>query len=568
MFITKYLISTLKEIPSHTYTVSHKLMIKAGLIRQLASGLYTWLPTGLLVLKKIKNIIHEEMNKIGALEILIPIMQPSDIWKKSGRLNNYGDELIKFKDRNNRSFILSPTNEETITHLIKNEIKSYKSLPIHLYQIQTKFRDEIRPKSGTIRLREFIMKDSYSFHNNYKSLKSTYYLMHKTYKKIFNFIGLKFTKTKASTGNIGGNISHEFQAFSKNGDNKIVITKPSNYVSSIELTDSIRNINKYSLPFTNISYIYTNNIKNINELSYKINVSIKKIIKIFIVKGSKKKKPLIAILIRSDHSLNIIKTEKINSIFSPLYILNDEEIYNYLGVKSIFLGPLGLKIPIIADFTLLKINDFISGSNIKNKFLIGINWKRDLPLPIFKNIRNVVEGDIHLDNKEIIYIKNSIEIGHIFMLGNKYSKIMKSNFQNKLGKKENLIMGCYGIGVTRIISAIIEQNYDKDGIIWPISISPFKIAIIPINMHNYSKVKKISKLLYILLKKYKLEVIFDDRKESPMVMIKDIKLIGIPYIIIINNYNIKKKKIEYINRISNEKKIIYIKDILNFFLNI
>lgn len=568
MFITKYLISTLKEIPSHTYTISHKLMIKAGLIRQLSSGLYTWLPTGLRVLKKIKNIIHEEMNKIGALEILIPIMQPSNIWKKSGRLNKYGDELIKFKDRNNRSFILSPTNEETITYLIKNEIKSYKSLPIHLYQIQTKFRDEIRPKSGTVRLREFIMKDSYSFHNNYKSLRNTYYLMHKTYRKIFNRIGLNFTKTKANTGNIGGIISHEFQSFSKNGDNKIVITKPSNYVSSIELSDSIRNISKYNLPYTKISYIYINNIKNIKELSYKINVSIKKMIKIFIVKGSKKKNPLIAILIRGDHNLNIIKIKKINSILSPLYILNDEEIYNYLGIKSIFLGPLGLKIPIIADFTVSKINDFISGSNINNKFIIGINWKRDLPLPIFKNIRNVVEGDIHLDNKEIIYIKNGIEIGHIFMLGNKYSKIMKSNFQNKLGKKENLIMGCYGIGVTRIISAIIEQNYDKNGIIWPISISPFKIAIIPINMYNFSKVKKTSILLYILLKKYKLEVILDDRKESPIVMIKDIKLIGIPHIIIINNYNLKKKKIEYIDRINNKKKIIYIKDILKFFLNI
>ncbi|AZP36174.1 Proline--tRNA ligase [Candidatus Annandia adelgestsuga] len=568
MFFTKYLISTLKEIPYYTDTISHTLMVRAGLIRQLASGLYTWLPTGLRVLNNIKKIICEEMNKIGALEILIPIMQPKDIWKKSNRLNTYGNELIKFKDRNNRSFILSPTNEEIITYLIKNEINSYKSLPIHLYQIQTKFRDEIRPKFGTIRLREFIMKDSYSFHENYKSLENTYYKIQKTYRKIFNRIGLKFVKIKANTGYIGGTKSHEFHSFSKNGDNKISITKPSNYTSNIELTKFIRKINKISLPIIKLFYIYIKNIKNIKELSYKINISIKKILKIFIVKGSKKSNPFIALILRGDHKLNLLKTEKIKNIFSPLYILNDKEIYNFLGIKSIFLGPIGLKIPIIADFSVSKMNNFISGSNINNKYLIGINWKIDLPLPIFKNIRNVITGDTNYKNKEKIYIKKSIEIGHIFMLGDKYSKIMNSNFQNKFGKKKNLIMGCYGIGITRIVSAVIEQNYDINGIKWPISISPFQIALIPINMHKFNNVKKIAKFLYIIFKQYKFEIILDDRKESPGIMLKDIKLIGIPHIIIINNINLKKKNIEYLNRINNTIQIMNIKNILKLFLKI
>ncbi|WMY96501.1 MAG: proline--tRNA ligase [Arsenophonus sp.] len=564
MRTSQYLLCTLKEMPSDTEVISHKLMLKAGMIRKLASGLYNWLPTGVRVLKKIKNIIREEMNQTGAIEIATPIVQPAKLWKKSRRWEQYGPELLSFMYHGDESFVLGPTNEEVITDLMRHEINSYKQLPLNVYQIQTKFRDEIRPRFGVIRSREFIMKDAYSFHIDQKSLQKTYDIMYTTYNKIFTRIGFNFRVVKADTGSIGGNISHEFQVLADSGEDNIVFSNKSNYASNIELAETIC-LTKRPKPTENMRLISTPNIKSISELSKLYNLPIEKIVKTLIVIGVKNHgHQLVALLIRADHELNKLKAEKHPLISTPLKFATKEEIKKILKVSPNTLGPINLLVPIIIDSSVAVMSDFTAGANINNKHYFGINWKRDISIPYIYDLRNVVSGDPSPDGKGILQTKRGIEIGHIFQLGEKYAKAMNFTVQNKNGDHKTITMGCYGIGITRIIAAAIEQNNDDKGIIWTDAIAPFQVAILPINMHKSYRVQEVSEKIYHALKKHNIDVLFDDRKEQPGIMFADIELIGIPHIIIISEFHLNQNQIEYKYRRNNKKEFINLLEIIDF----
>lgn len=562
-----YLLSTIKENPKDTEIISHKLMLRAGIIRQVSVGLYVLLPTGLRILQKMKNIIREEMNKINSIEILMPVIQPISLWKNSGRLFKYGSELIKFKDRKSRSYIISPTNEEMITDLIKNELNSYKQLPLILYQIQTKFRDEIRPRFGVIRSREFIMKDAYSFHSDKISLQKTYIIIQKIYKNIFKRIDLKYYMVEANTGSIGGVKSHEFHVLSNNGESSLVFSTKSKYISNIELAKT--SIPKFSNPmsYKKLKLINIKNIEKFKDVILKYSIPIKQTLKIYIVYVNPNiKYKFIALIIRGDHKLNKSKVEKLLKLSSPLLFVNEKNINLYLGVKSFFLGPIHLTIPMIIDYNVFNMSNFISGANINGKFFLNINWLRDIPMPKLADLRKIVKGDISPDNQGYLKIKKSIEIAHIFQLGKKYSRIFKTSFKNKNSKNITLTMGCYGIGLLRTIASVIEQNNDKNGIIWPEALAPFNIAILPINMYKSNKIYETSNDIYNKLKEKKLDVLFDDRKEQFGLMLSDIELIGIPNIIIISKRSLNQKSVEYKNRKNGKKILISLNEIINFII--
>ncbi|CAL4321098.1 proline--tRNA ligase [Buchnera aphidicola] len=549
MRTTQYLLYTLKETPHDAKIISHQLMLRSGMIRQLSTGLYIWLPTGIRVLEKIKKIIKIEMKKINAYEISMPVIQPEYLWKESGRLKIYGKELLKLSDRRKNIFVLSPTNEEVITHFIRNEIDSYKKLPIIIYQIQEKFRDEIRPRCGVIRAREFVMKDAYSFHINQSCLEKTYNIMHQSYCNIFKKIKINFYIVKANSGSIGGNISHEFQALSPNGEDEIVFSNRSSYSSNIHLAKSMEVIefiqDKKKLDQINNNIISTKKLQNKND----INIPLDHQIKTILVKTKiDKKNNIAALLIRADHEINIEKIENIDIIFKPLTLINEKEIFTRLGIKKKFLGPIGLIMPIIADISVIKMKNFSIGSNIENQYFTNVNWNTDLPIPIIKDIRKVTEKDISPDGKGQLKIRKSIEIGHIFQLGKEYSNKMNAFVKEKNGNKKNMHMGCYGIGITRIIAAIIEQNHDNDGIIWPVEIAPFEVAILPINIKNNIQIQKTSEMLYKIFKIKNIDVLLDDRNERPGIMFSEIDLIGIPHQIIISQRCIKDGNIEYRQR--------------------
>ncbi|MFP3014344.1 MAG: proline--tRNA ligase [Arsenophonus sp.] len=565
MRTSKYFLFTLKDTPTDSSVISHKLMIRAGMIRKLSSGLYYWLPTGVRVLRKVERIIREEMNKIGAIEIFMPIVQPADIWQKSGRLNQYGPELFSFVDRNERHFVLGPTHEEVITNLIRNDITSYKHLPLNFYQIQTKFRDEARPRFGVIRSREFIMKNAYSFHSNQNSLQETYEEMYLAYSTILKRIGFNFRTVQADTGSIGGNISHEFQVLSDSGEDNIVFSISSDYAANIELAEAICLTKNRDSPTEDMRIIDTPNVNTIAELVSQYNLSIKKTVKTLIVGATKESGyKLIALLIRGDHELNEIKAEKHPLVSSPLRFATKEEIYEILQTSPGSLGPVNLPIPLIIDRSVAIISDFSAGANIDYKHYFGINWERDLPLPDIYDLRNVVDGDPSPDGNGTLKIKKGIEVAHIFQLGTKYSKAMKATVQNECGHNQIITMGCYGIGITRIIAAAIEQNHDDKGIIWPDAIAPFQVAILPINMHKSYRVKMIAKKLYYDLQLNGIDVIFDDRKERPGVMFADMNLIGIPHMIVIGDRNLNDNKVEYKQRRYNNNEFININELINF----
>ncbi|BGI50966.1 MAG: proline--tRNA ligase [Arsenophonus endosymbiont of Ceratovacuna japonica] len=565
MRTSQYLLSTLKEIPIDSDIISYNLMIRAGMIRKLASGLYDWLPTGIRVLRKIENIIREEMDRSGAIEIYMPIIQPADLWKENEHLNKYSTELFSFIDRNNRSFVLGPTNEKLISDLIRNEITSYKQLPLNLYQIQTKFRDEIRPRFGVIRSREFIMKDAYSFHINQNSLQKTYDIMYKTYNTIFTRIGINFIVVKADNGSIGGNISHEFQALSDNGENNIVFSTISDYAANIELAEVTYPTNENIAIFKDINFLNIFEKNNIKELIKQHNLPIEKTVKALIVNASKESGyKFIALLIRGDHELNKIKAEKHPLISKPLKFSTKEEILTLIKVKQSVINNINLPIPAIIDRSVSIMNNFSININIDYKYYFDIDWKKIFTLYDVYDLRNVINGDPSPDGKGILQIKKGIEIGHIFQLGTKYSKIMKTYVQNKDGYNQAIEMGCYGIGITRVIAAVIEQNHDHKGIIWPDIIAPFQVAILPINMYKSYRVKEIAEKLYYDLQINNINVIFNDRKELPGVMFADMELIGIPHVIIISDQNLNDNKIEYKQRKNNKKKIIHITHIIDF----
>jgi prolyl-tRNA synthetase len=564
MRTSQYLLSTLKETPADAEVISHQLMLRAGLIRKLASGLYTWLPTGLRVLQKVEHIVREEMNNAGALEILMPVVQPADIWQESGRWEQYGPELLRFNDRGNRDFVLGPTHEEVVTDLVRNELSSYKQLPINVYQIQTKFRDEVRPRFGVMRAREFVMKDAYSFHLTRESLQQTYDDMYQAYSKIFTRIGLDFRAVQADTGSIGGSSSHEFQVLAESGEDDIVFSTESDYAANIELAEAIAPAVTRQAPQQEMVLVDTPNAKTINELVEQHQLPIEKTVKTLIVKAAENSgHQLVALLIRGDHNLNEIKAEKLDLIASPLEFATEEQIRAAIGAGPGSLGPVNLSLPIVADRAVAVMSDFGAGANIDGKHYFNINWERDLALPsIVADIRNVVEGDPSPDGKGTLQIKRGIEVGHIFQLGTKYSQAMKATVQGEDGKNHVMEMGCYGIGVSRIVAASIEQNHDESGIIWPEAIAPFKVVIIPMNMHKSPRVQETAEKIYSELKAAGIEVLFDDRKERPGVMFADAELIGIPHMVVIGERNLENKQIEYKYRTNKDKEMISSDDIV------
>ncbi|MDA3979650.1 proline--tRNA ligase [Gallibacterium sp. AGMB14963] len=565
MRTSQYLLATLKETPADAEVVSHQLMLRAGMIRKLAAGLYTWMPTGVRVLKKVENIVREEMNKSGAIEVIMPVVQPADLWQESQRWDQYGPELLRFTDRGDRPFVLGPTHEEVITDLARRELSSYKQLPLNLYQIQTKFRDEVRPRFGVMRSREFIMKDAYSFHLSKESLQETYDVMHQTYCNIFNRLGLDFRPVQADTGSIGGSASHEFQVLAASGEDDIVFSTESDYAANIELAEAVA-LGERTAATEELRIVDTPNAKTIAALVEQFNLPIEKTVKTLIVHGVEKGQ-LIALLVRGDHELNEVKVEKLPQVASPLTFATEEEIRAAVGAGPGSLGPIKLPLEIIIDRTVANMSDFGAGANIDGKHYFGINWERDLPTPQIADLRNVVEGDPSPCGKGTLQIKRGIEVGHIFQLGKKYSDAMNATVQGEDGKPQTMMMGCYGIGVTRVVAAAIEQSHDDRGIIWSDALAPFQIAIVPMNMHKSPSVQQYAEELYQTLTQQGVEVLFDDRKERPGVMFADMELIGIPHMIVIGEKNLEKGEIEYKSRRTGEKEMISKQQLVEFIMN-
>jgi prolyl-tRNA synthetase len=568
MRTSQYLLSTLKETPASAEVVSHQLMLRAGLVRNLASGLYTWLPTGLKVLRKVENIVREEMERAGALEILMPMVQPADLWEESGRWEDYGPELLRIKDRHDRSFVLGPTHEEVITKLVANEISSYKQLPLNVYQVQSKFRDEIRPRFGIMRGREFLMKDAYSFHLSDECLDKTYQTMFDAYCRIFDRLGLDYRPVIADTGSIGGEASHEFHVLAESGEDDIAFSDASDFAANIEKAEALAPTGDRPTATQTLTEVSTPNVKTIEELAGFLKVDVKTTVKTLLVVGKEVKDqptPVIALVLRGDHQLNEIKAEHIPLIASPLTFASDEQILAAAGCDAGSIGPAGLSIPVIVDRSAAHLADFVCGANKNDVHFTGANWDRDCTEYTVADIRNVVEGDPSPCGQGNIVIKRGIEVGHIFQLGQKYAEAMKCGVLTEQGKNQILTMGCYGIGVSRIVAAAIEQNHDKYGIKWPEAIAPYQVAIVPMNMAKSARVKETAEAMYEQLQQAGIEVIFDDRKERPGVMFADHELIGTPLLLVIGERNLDNQELEVKNRITGEKTMIKIDDIMSLF---
>ncbi|WP_038182088.1 proline--tRNA ligase [Vibrio rhizosphaerae] len=563
MRTSKYLLSTLKETPNDAEIVSHQLMLRAGMIRKLASGLYTWLPTGLRVLRKVENIIREEMNKAGAVETLMPVVQPSELWQETGRWDKFGPELLRIADRHDRPFVLGPTHEEVITDMVRNEVKSYKQLPLSLYQIQTKFRDEVRPRFGVMRSREFIMKDAYSFHIDRESLEATYQDMHTAYCNIFNRMGLDFRPVLADSGAIGGSGSQEFHVLAESGEDLIAFSTDSDYAANIEKAEALAPTTPRPEPTQAMTLVDTPDAKTIAQLVEQFDLPIEQTIKTLYVKASEHiEAPIIALLLRGDHELNEVKAENLPEVAAPLTFATEEEIRELIGAGPGSLGPVGLKLPFITDHAVAVMSDFAAGANIDDKHYFGINWGRDVELGQVADLRNVVEGDPSPCGQGTLLLKRGIEVGHIFQLGTNYSESMKASVLGPDGKSVTMEMGCYGIGCTRVVAASIEQNHDQNGIIWPNAIAPFEVVIVPMNMHKSERVQEAAEKLYADLQAQGIDVLFDDRKERPGVMLSDMELIGIPHMVIIGDRSMDEGNFEYKNRRSGEKTPVPMSDVV------
>lgn len=567
MRVSKYLLSTQKETPANAEVISHQLMLRAGMIRRNASGLYSYLPTGLRVLRKVEAIVREEMNKAGAIEILMPMVQPADLWVETGRWEKFGPELLRFKDRHNRDFVLGPTHEEVITDLIRKEVSSYKQLPLNLYQIQTKFRDEVRPRFGMMRSREFLMKDAYSFHLDVDTMNETYEAMYNAYSNILTRMGLAFRPVLADTGSIGGSMSHEFHVLAQSGEDLIAYSTGSDYAANIEKAESPMPTEPRGAATEALRLVDTPNAKTIAELVEQFGLDITKTVKTLIVKGATEAAPLVALIVRGDHELNEVKADKLDLVASPLEMAPEALIRDAIGAGPGSLGPIGLKIPIVIDHSVSVMSDFAAGANVDDQHYFGINWERDLPTAQVADIRNVVEGEPTPDGSGTYAMARGIEVGHIFQLGTNYSKSMNATVLDENGKSQVLLMGCYGVGVSRIVAAAIEQNFDDRGIIWPEAIAPFSVGILPMNMHKSHRVTDIAEQLYKDLNEAGIEVLLDDRKERPGVMFADMELIGIPHTVVIGDRNIDAGVFEYKNRRTGEKQDIPFDQLLDFLKN-
>lgn len=561
---SQYLLSTQREDPSDAELISHKLMLRAGMIRKIASGMYTWLPTGLRVLRKVEAIVREEMNKAGAVEMLMPSVQPSELWEESGRWDQFGPELLRFKDRHGRDFCLGPTHEEIITAVIRDEINSYKQLPASFYQIQTKFRDEVRPRFGVMRAREFLMKDAYSFHVDEESLSDTYQIMHQAYCNIFECIGLDYRPVLADTGAIGGSNSHEFHVLAESGEDAIAFSSEGDYAANIEKAQSLAPQNEAAAPTQDLTKVETPNTKSIKQVCELLKVEPHQTIKTLLVVGEDESNPVVALCLRGDHELNEIKAGKHPLVAEPVQLISDEEVKSVAGCDAGSVGPSGLDIPVIVDRDAAVLSDFVCGANDTGFHFTGANWQRDAQISEVMDIRNVVAGDASPDGKGILEIKRGIEVGHIFQLGTKYSEAMNCKVLDQNGKAVTLAMGCYGVGVSRIVAAAIEQNYDDSGIIWPQAIAPFQVAIIPMNMHRSEQVQQVAEKLYEDLQQLGIDVIFDDRKERPGVMFADMELIGVPHRLVVSERGLENGTIEYKNRQNTAKDDVSVENVVDY----
>ena len=569
MRATHFLINTLKEDPADAVVISHQLMLRAGMIRKLAAGLYTWQPLGLRVLRKAERIIREEMDRAGALEVLMPAVQPAELWQESGRWDQFGPELLRIHDRHNREFCLGPTHEEVITDLARNELSSYKQLPVNYYQIQTKFRDEVRPRFGVMRSREFIMKDAYSFHLNDECLERTYQAMYQAYSNIFSRMGLDFRAVQADSGSIGGSKSQEFHVLAESGEDLIAFSDSSPYAANIEMAEAVMPPGERPAAAQPLKTVDTPQQHSIEALSAFLNISAEQTLKTLVVLGEpteEQEAPLIALVLRGDHSLNELKAEKLPQVQAPLTFASDEQVKAATGCNPGSIGPVGLSIPIIADRSATLLADFVCGANQEDQHLTGVNWERDANFDQVADLRNVEEGDPSPDGQGQLVLKRGIEVGHIFQLGKKYAATMNARVLNEQGQAQVMTMGCYGVGVTRVVAAAIEQNNDAKGIIWPLALAPFQVGIVALNYDKSELVRDTADQLYTALTSLGIEVFLDDRdkKTSPGVKMADMELIGIPHRLVVGDRGLKDGVVEYQQRRTLERQDVAAADAVQF----
>ena len=558
MRVSQFFLSTLKETPAEAEVVSHRLMLRAGLIRQLARGIYTWMPLGLRVLRKVEAIVREEMNAAGAVELAMPAVQPAELWQESGRWEQYGPELLRIKDRHQRDFCFGPTHEEVVSDIVRQEVKSYSQLPLSLYQIQTKFRDEIRPRFGVMRAREFVMKDAYSFHADKASLDETYRAMVACYRRIFTRLGLKFRAVDADTGAIGGTGSHEFHVLADSGEDAIAYSPGSDYAANVELAEAVAPPAPRPMPAAALTRVHTPGVKTIADLCAFLKIPAERTVKAVVVDGADGR-PLL-LMIRGDHELNLIKAGKLEQVKKPVAFSPVEAIRALFGAGPGSLGPAGFKGAVVADRAVAAMSDFVIGANQDDHHYTGANIGRDFPEPVVADIRNVVTGDASPDGKGQLEILRGIEVGHVFQLRTKYSNAMKLTYLDQAGKSQLMEMGCYGIGVTRVVAAAIEQNHDDRGIIFPRAMAPFDLALVPLGARKSEQVRETAERLYRELTAAGVDVLLDDRDERPGVALADMELIGIPHRVVVGDRGLKDGNVEYQGRRDAKAQPIALKD--------
>ena len=546
MRLSQYPINTSKETPAEAEVVSHQLMLRAGIIRRLASGLYSWLPMGLRSLHKVERIVREEMNRAGAFELVMPVVQPAELWQESHRWTEYGPELLRFRDRHERDFVLGPTHEEVITDIVRRELQSYRQLPVNLYQIQTKFRDEVRPRFGVMRAREFIMKDAYSFHLDERSLEAGYRAMYEAYTRIFTRTGLTFRAVRAESGAIGGDVSQEFHVLAASGEDVIVFSDADDYAANLEAAAALPPAEARPAPREPLRRVATPGARTIAEVARVLDVAPARCVKTLIVEGQNE--DVVALALRGDHELNAVKAQKLAGVASPLALASAGRVLAATGTQPGYVGLVGLKCRVYADHSALALADFVCGANEPDLHLTGVNWDRDVPGALAADLRNVVEGDPSPSGKGRLKIARGIEVGHIFQLGSKYSQPMKAAVLDEAGREVTLLMGCYGIGVTRIVAAAIEQNHDERGIIWPAPIAPFQLVLVPLNLQKSPRVRETSDRLYEELSAEGVEVLYDDRDARPGVKFADAELLGIPHRLVVAERGLEAGKLEYRHR--------------------
>jgi prolyl-tRNA synthetase len=568
MRLSQYPISTLKEVPADAEVISHRLMLRTGMIRRLAAGLYVWLPLGLRTLRKVERIVREEMDRAGALELSMPTVQPAELWKESGRWSKYGPELLRFKDRHDREFAYGPTHEEVITDIARRELRSYKQLPVNFYQIQSKFRDEIRPRFGVMRAREFLMKDAYSFHTDEASLAQGYRLMHEAYSRIFTRIGLKFRAVQADSGSIGGSTSHEFHVLADSGEDAIAFSNADDYAANLEMAATVPPAAPRPAPAEPLTKIPTPNARTIAELSAQLGVDAARCVKTLLVDGSDG--DVVALVVRGDHELNAVKAQKLPGVAKPLRMSSADRVRKATGSEPGFIGPIGFAGTIYVDYAAAHLADFVCGANEKDMHFRGVNWGRDLQEPQTADLRNAQRGDPSPTGRGTLEIARGIEVGHIFQLGQLYSAAMNASVLDEQGKALTMFMGCYGIGVSRVVAAAIEQNHDANGILWPDAIAPFQVVLVPINYQKSTRIQEVADSMYGQFKAAGIDVLLDDRDARPGVKFADSELLGIPHRIVIGERGLAAGTLEYRHRSETESTEIpatdpvgYIRDKLN-----